>query len=712
MDKNQKAILIFMSLAIGILFLFFGPYLLIPNLNNAFQFMYATLTNQFLNLDQMTFFSNAFLPINNQVSAAAYNSMINNTFQPQLVSLQRYVASTGLQALPITSPTAQGGGVENPFTYVSNLNALIYSNDPLNVPYFNNISNYYYVYPEYVVQYTGNCSSLSSSQTNLIETTNSPWLAVTNSCNATNNNLTFIGVVGISNNTATVVDQLFYLLNTNYTLTNNNYLSPLSTYNSSGGLEINDSALTGVLLGYYSNQTEPLIITNQSGVNVNVNPIRNIFQGNVTNGSILFDSLYCWNSSDVGLTNLLQTDGYSEYPYLYQYLLDRNTYLCLTINATDSLLNGTSNLDGSNLTFTPANITSNASSALFNNYLFANSIAVNDTYQYLLNGYIKTTTSPVNQTYWFIPNSTYVYAIQNSSQGVFSIVYASQYLVSSILPIQGQEPVYTLVNVTGINPTNNLVYSQASVVDNATSYLFGEILQNQTYDYQFYQPNATSDPNATPVYCYSICSWNGTLVYQSYGYDYQYADNNFGIFEIPSLNQTLWVTPQFAIVDNTPFINDTNQFNSTYGQLCLYTSSPYTCQYGLSPYQVFNQISNYSQFVIYQQYDPNATFVVDGQQLTGWTNLEGYLQNEIATNPLNTVAELNSNGGVEWSVTGIVEQVYPSFILTVPSNWNVNSGAYPEAQSLAFSIIEIVLIAAIFLVMLALAYYISSLKFK
>ncbi|MHB1764756.1 MAG: hypothetical protein ACYCS1_04355 [Gammaproteobacteria bacterium] len=711
MDSKQKATLTFMVLAIGILILFFGPTILIPNLNNLFQYEYALLTHQTLNLDQMTFFSNAFLPINNQVSLVAYNSMLNGTFTPQLTNLQRYVAATGLNALPITSPVASGGSIGSPFTYVSNLNALTYANNPLNLPYFNNVTNYYYIYPEYVVQYTANCSALSSSQINLIQSTVTQWLSVTADCNATNNNLTFQGIVGISNSTATVVDQMFFLLNTNYSQSNNNYLDPLDSYYTNGTLAVNNTAINGTLLGYYANLSEPLIITNNSGVNTPINPIRNVFSGDVVNGTVLFDSLYCWNSTDTGLTNLLQTAGYSQYPYLYQYQLNGSTYLCLTVNSTDALLNGTSNLDGSNLTFSPVNITSNSSSALFSNYLFASAVAVNDTYQYLANGYSRTTVETVNSPYWFIPNSTEVFALQNSTQGVFSIIYASQYLTSSILPIKGQEPIYSLIpiNTSGSGQS----FTQTSIIDNITSYLFGEVLQNQTYQYQFYQPNQTSDPNATMVYCYSICSYGNNIVYQDYGYKYQFVDNNFGIFELPQLNQTIWYTPQFTIVDNTPFINDTNQFNSTYGQECLYLGNPYTCQYGLTPSQVFTQDTNYSTFVIYQQVDPNATYIVNGQKLIGWTNFEGYLQTQTAINPLITIAQLNEQtGNVEWSVTGVVEQTYTPFILIAPDNWQVNAGAYPSATPLTFSLWETVAIMIIFLAMIGVAYYISSIKFK
>lgn len=711
MDAKQKATLTFMAIAIGILILFFGPSILIPNLNNLFQYEYALLTSQTLNLDQMTFFSNAFLPINNQVSLVAYDSMLNGTFQPQLTNLQRYVASTGLDSLPITSPVASGGSIGSPFTYVTNLNSLTYANNPLNVPYFNNVSNYYYVYPEYVVQYTGNCSALSASQINLIQSTQTPWLNVTADCNVTNNNLTFQGVLGISNNTATVVDQMFFLLNTNYTQNNSNYLDPLDSYYSNGTLAINNTAINGSLLGYYANYSEPLNITNSSGVGTLTNPIRNVFKGDVVTGDILFDSLYCWNSTNTGLTNLLQTAGYSQYPYLYQYQLNGSTYLCLTVNATDSLLNGTSNLDGSNLTFNPANVTSNSSSALFSNYLFASAVAVNDTYQYLANGYSRTTVETVTSPYWFIPNSTQVFALQNSTQGVFSIIYASQYLTSSILPIYGQEPIYSLIPINASG--ENQEFTQTSVIDNITSYLFGEVLQNQTYQYQFYQPNQTSDPNATMVYCYSMCSYGSNIVYQDYGYKYQFADNNFGIFELPQLNQTVWYTPQFSIVDNSILINDTNMFNSTYGQLCLYTNSSYTCQYGLSPSQVFAQDRNYSLFVVYQQVDPNATYIVNGQKLVGWTNFEGYLQTQTSVNPLVTIAQVNyQTGGVEWSVTGIVEQAYTPFILVIPDNWQVNAGAYPAAIPLTFSLWETVAILVIFFAMIGVAYYISSIKFK
>ena len=223
------------------------------------------------------------------------------------------------------------------------------------------------------------------------------------------------------------------------------------------------------------------------------------------------------------------------------------------------------------------------------------------------------------------------------------------------------------------------------MVTNVTTYLYTPLLQNITYQYQFNQPSI-----GTPVYCTNICDYNGNLVYQDYQYDYQYANQDFGYVMLPQINQTVYYTPQFSIVATTPLINNTDQFSSNYGKLCLYTGNIYTCQYGLSPSQMFQQ-GTANTFVMYQRINENDTYIVNGQQISGWSNFEGYLNDQLNTSKIATIMRMNSNGGVEFSVTGSVESVLPSFIVISPISYNINPTSYPEAIPLTYSDLNIVL---------------------
>jgi hypothetical protein len=224
------------------------------------------------------------------------------------------------------------------------------------------------------------------------------------------------------------------------------------------------------------------------------------------------------------------------------------------------------------------------------------------------------------------------------------------------------------------------------------------LIQNLTYQYQFEQPSY-----GTPVYCTNICEYNNTLVYQDYQYNYQYANPDFGYVVLPELNQTLYYTPQFTIIADTPLVNNTDQYSSHYGQLCLYTGSQYTCEYGLSPSQLFNS-GTANTFVMYQRINQNATYVVNGQQVQGWSNFEGYLKDQLNQSGIATIARLNSNGSQEFSITGTVKSVLPSFIIITPITYSIDPTAYPEAQSLTYNPTSVILFIVLLVAIPYLAY--------
>jgi hypothetical protein len=300
-------------------------------------------------------------------------------------------------------------------------------------------------------------------------------------------------------------------------------------------------------------------------------------------------------------------------------------------------------------------------------------------------------------------NTTSIFTIASAPKYVFTILTVNQYLKSGLLPISGQEPQYTVIPINA-SYLGQTITQQASV-DNISTYLYSPLIQNLTYQYQYNQ-----SLNGTPVNCYSICDWNGSLVYSIYQYPYQYANPNFGYLELPKLNQTLYYNTEIAIIADTPLRNDSNMYNNTYGKLCLVTGQ-YTCAYGLTASQTFQYAKNYSTFVIYGE-GPNATFVVNGYTITGWTKLETYLSNVAKTDKVVTISYLNSQGATKWTVSGILENTLVADIIIAPNNFQIFPGAYPPANPLTYNTLYLIAFFVIIISVGTISYAIAAVRFK
>ena len=733
MDKKQGIwIAVVFSLLLAIMVVVALNYS--QDVNNLFQLNYAVFTGQFLKADQMAFFVNVYYPLNSQQPLSNYYSMLNGTLPPQEINMTRYIAGNQTALMPLTSSYA----LSSLYPYIISPDSLIYSNNPANIPQAN--STFYYIYPLYEVVYSGNCSQMQA-QDMQIQTLSNNLISFSSECPASAN-MNFTAIVGVSNNTATIVDDVFSQLNPTYqagasylyplvqaseynnnpqanntvavsnaslstlnsttitpataeqnistifsiNITDNATLSSITwyanntqigtstfpanttnatanityTYGYIGNLPImasitdnnsntlNDTAniyfspntpLVGTLQGYMASQGYGFDIINATNNPQEIYPARNIYSGNFTNGTAFIDNLYCASNGYSQLISQLQNLGYSQYPYLFQYQYSGNVYDCLNVNSTNALLNTSANIDNSNPSMNPTipNLFS-----LYPDYVIANATGLQINYAYMTNGTASVRTVGVTPSYWFIPNQTETFSITPAPSYVYTEIFTSQYYISDYLPIYSQEPAYTQIPIA--TPQGNV----DAVVTNVTTYLYTPLLQNITYQYQFNQPST-----GTPVYCTDICDYNGNLVYQDYQYDYQYANQDFGYVVLPQINQTVYYTPQFSIIATTPLINNTDQFSSNYGQLCLYTGSIYTCQYGLSPSQMFQQ-GTVNTFVMYQRINQNDTYIVNGQQISGWSNFEGYLNSQLNTSKIATIMRMNSNGGVEFSVTGSV----------------------------------------------------------
>jgi len=699
MDKNQIIYtVVVIALMLGVtMALITGS---IQQVNNFFMLQYAQMTGQFLNNDQVTFFTLASYPINNQIPMPIYQQMLANGSYVYQINGTYYIASQGLSIMPIPTPYYTPTPIGNYVSTVA-LNSLIYANNPSNLPQ----PNSYYIYPLYVMLYNANCSALTTQEIQQLNAPN-PNLYMVSSCNATNNNATFYGLVGISNNTATSLDNLFTSMNPYY-IAGISYQYPLAIYNQYGQITSNNTAINGTLLGYFVDNSLSYTFTNITGSQQTINPIRNVFSGNATNGEVFLDDMFCWNINQTTLTNYLLTQGYTQYPYLYQYQLNNSRYLCLSVNATNTLLNASSNLDNSAFAFNPQGTTINATTLSNYDYLIANQVGYVSTFNYLYpDASISiSNVSVVNPPYWFIPNSTYVFALEPAPDYEFTEVTASQYYVSTYLPIYGQNPPYQQVS---FNVNTNGMPLVNSTISSVQTYLYSALLSNITYQYQFNQPQY-----GTPVYCTDICQYNGSLVYQDYMHAYQYANPDFGYLVLPQLNQTLYYTPQFSIIANTPLVNDTNVLSPHYGQYCYYTGSPYTCQYGLSPSQLFQISGNYTAFIIYERINPADVWEVGSQVLTGWDNFVGYLNQTVSNgNTIVTISKLSPNGSIEYSVTGKVVNVNPSFIYIIPNSYNIDVNNYPPALPLTTSTFAVVEFIVFIILIPFLSYLLVSIKLK
>lgn len=700
-SKARVAVYLTVLIAIAMAIIILTVLQVTPAVSNSFELTYAQIAKQFVPKIQIAIFTDALYPVNNKVTLASYDQMLNGTFKPELVSLNRYIASLGTQAYPLTTITPiTSGDIISP--YAISPSTLIYSNNPSNLP-SNTTSSVYYVYPLYEVSYTVSCPSLSLTQEEQLASINSPMIKQFGSCNNVTR-YTFQAILGLSNKTETQIDEIFSIMNPSYQVGTQNFLQPLTVYNANGTIASTDMAINGTLLGYVSSLNSTYTILNRTAADQQITPMRNIFKGNLYTGEVMLAGLYCWNSEYTTLTNYFQTAKYTQYPYLYQYLYNSSTYLCLTVNSTDTILNATSNLDGTNFKLHPT-ILNGTLLTSFPSYVIANEVAVGDTYEYISNGAATVVQEPVSyKPYWFLPNETNIFSISHSPPYVFTELTATQYLLSKTLPVLGQEPLYNLIPVNTTYGSLSIV--QQGIVTNASTYLYAPLIGNLTYQYTWNQTLGT------PVACNYICDWNGSIVYSEAApgiyYPYQYANPNYGFLELPTLNQTVYYNPQFSIIAQTPFHNDTNEYNSTYGKLCEVINQ-YSCLYGLSASEAFNDAKNYTAFVVYGE-SQNTTFIVDGFQLQGWNRLLEYLNN--TKSKIVTITMLNQQGNPYWSVAGILQSQNIAYLVIAPDSWEVNPGAYPPARSLSYSWIDLALFVGVIASIGFLGYGFASAKLR
>jgi hypothetical protein len=368
-------------------------------------------------------------------------------------------------------------------------------------------------------------------------------------------------------------------------------------------------------------------------------------------------------------------------------------------------MNATSGMDGSNFRLNPTIL----NGKLLNYpHIFARQFGVADSYQYIASGAASATQEQVaSKDYWFLPNTTDILSISKAQQAVYSEFTAVQYLASTIIPIMGQEPNYTAIPIDSYYGSTPV--AQKAAIKNVSTYLYGPLIQNLTYQYVFNAPKT-----GTPVSCLSICTYNGTIVYAQAGvdsfYPYQFVNQSFGYMVLPQLNQTVYYNPQVAIIAQSPLRNDTNPNNQTYKQQCLVINQ-YNCLFGLSPYQTFEDSKNYTTFIIYGE-GINTSFIVNGYSLTGWKRMESYLDNQINASKLATISMLNQYGQQQWSASGIVENVSPDYIVMAPQCFAINTGAYPPARALTWNWIDLIALLIIAVVVVPLGYVIYSTRFR
>ena len=690
-----------------------GVYAVVSNIaqpvSNAAEFAYVQGVSAFggagfIPKIQVSYFTDSFYPINNRVTLSQFANVLNSTYTPQLSLIQRYIATNGVSAYPITTKTPiTGASLLTPFVVYPS--SLTYSANPTNFP---SNASLYYVYPLYLVSYSVSCGNLTSFQSSQIGSIQSSLIKYYgNVCGVSNSTkFSYQAIVGISNNTETQIDGIYKGINNNYQIGTQNYLQPLSQYSANGMPISTNNAINGTFLGYVASLNSSLSIITNTGARKTIYPIRNIFSGSIINGKILLSSPYCWNPGYGGgtLTNYLRTAGYQSYPYLFSY--NGTNYQCLTLNSTDTILNATSNIDGSDFRLNPRILNGTLLSAY--QYLLAKQFGVADTYQYIVSGTVSITPEKVaNKPYWFIPDTTNIFAISKADKAVYTEFTATQYLASTLIPMLGQEPNYTTIPIDSYY--GSTLVTQQAAITNASTYLYGPLIQNLTYQYTFNAPKS-----GTPVYCASICTYNGTITYAqasigSY-YPYQYINQSYGYYILPQLNETIYYNPQIAVIAQSPLRNDTSVTNYTYGKLCLVVSQ-YSCLYGLSPYQTFQDSKNYTSFVIYGE-GVNTTFIVNGYEVTGWKHMETYLNTQINSSKLATISMLNPIGGQEWAVSGLVENVSPDYIVVAPQNFNINTGAYPVARPLTWSWTSLILMLSVIVIIVPVGYLIYSTRFK
>lgn len=704
-QRWQIATFVIMALLISVIIIWAVVSGVSVPVSNLFEYAYAQGVTAFggagfLQHIQVSYFTNSFFPINNRVTLSQFANVLNGTYNPQLSLLQRFIEANGISAYPIIA--------RNPISGSSLLSSYVTS--PSSLTYFASQTNFpnasgYYVYPLYLVSYSVSCPQLSQFQSLQISSVSSPLIKYFgNVCGVLNSTkFSYQAIVGIDNNTATRIDGIYQELNPNYQMGTQNYLQPLSVFSQNGVQISTNNAINGTFLGYVASANGTLTIQGSTGFQKTIYPIRNIFSGTLATGKILLSSPFCWKSYTPTLTNYLQTAGYTSYPYLFSY--NGSNYLCLTLNSTDTIMNASSNIDGSDFRLNPTIL----NGTLLNYpHIFATQFGIADSYQYIVSGVASTTPEQVaDKQYWFIPNMTDIFSISKASQAVYTQFTAVQYLASTAIPILGQEPNYTSIPIESYY--GSTLVTQKALIKNASTYLYGPLIQNLTYQYVFNAPKT-----GTPVSCLSICTYNGTIVYAQASvdsfYPYQYVNSSFGYLVLPQFNQTVYYNPQIAVIAQSPLRNDTNPNNETYKKQCLVINQ-YNCLFGLSAYQTFEDSRNYTSFIIYGE-GQNTSFIVNGYSITGWKRMEIYLNNQINSSKLATISMLNQYGQQQWSASGIVENVSPDYIVMSPQGFAINTGAYPEARPLIWNWIDLIALIVIAVVVVPLGYVIYSTRFR
>ncbi|MEM3846577.1 MAG: hypothetical protein QXU98_12855, partial [Candidatus Parvarchaeota archaeon] len=250
MENKYKSFMLFM-LAVSVVFVLIVAVELnlLSNVNNLFQLAYATVTKQFISADQVGFFTLAAYPINNQITQQGFNAVLNNTAPAQILSQQYYIATTGINVFPLTTPTALTDFIpdysvlsvcsKNPanctfYNYIPNLDTVSYANCKTCFPQQNSLTSQaiLYVYPIYVAQFTANCTALSNAgyagsklineieaQTASKEFVSSPIQYCGNPSNPTGN-FVWQGLIGATPNYSTEIDGAFELNNPDYQVGN------------------------------------------------------------------------------------------------------------------------------------------------------------------------------------------------------------------------------------------------------------------------------------------------------------------------------------------------------------------------------------------------------------------------------------------------------------------------------------------------------------
>lgn len=678
--KNAGYLLVAIGLGFGLaITLSFG---FLTDVNNFFETQFAFLTDQVLSLDQVAFFVDSFYPFSSEIPITVYQQVLQNNFQPQVNSITYYIlnaSQTPTAIVYLSSPIAYQSPLSQYFS--TNLSTLIYANNP------SNLNSTYILYPIYLVHYTGNCSNISSQAIQSISLAQeSPMANFSSYCNATSSWLDFYALVGTSNSTATFIDAIFSLANSSY---------------SAGDLASIQSpvpGLNGTILGFVAvPQNSTLIIKDRNNYDKAVPPIRNIWQGDYLNGSAFIGNYYCWDAGNNAETSLILQSNYSKIGHLFYY--NNKQYLCLDVANTNSFLDAYISLDASNITIRGVRLLTGYRniSNWYDDWLLASQIGAKVDFIFINNSIAIPSNVSIEPPLSIMPNTTYLLTFNPAPPYIYSKIYTSQFYESSFFPIFG-EPDYLLVSAqAGDQQIYTFPYS-------VSTYIYYPLASNLTYQMQF---NQTKTGYLT--YCTDVCSVGRSLVYQDFAYRYQVWNADFGYVFLPERNQTLWYTPYFTIVAQTPVLYNNNSYSQHYMQYCFYTGSPYTCEYGLSPRQMFEK-GKATLFVIYQRFNPNQRWVVNGQIVEGWENFINYLKEISNSTQFVQISMLNPNGDAYYTVYGRIRSIQIPFVLVEPTSYNIYYDSFPPARVLAINLTNVLLFFIITALLPIFAYYIAKAK--